>query len=158
MTVKRKAVVTIDYSLKDDKGNIIDSSEGNGPLSYLHGFKNIVLGLEEALEGKSQGDSFSVVVPPDKGYGLRDENMVFDVPLDNFKAGDSSELKPGMEFDTVIENTGYILTVVEVKDKTVKVDANHPLSGKSLYFDIKVVKVRDSYSEEIVQGFPQQEE
>lgn len=154
MTVKRKMVVTIEYTLKNEKGHVIDSSENNGPLKYLHGFKNIIEGLEEALEGKSKGDSFTVSVPPEKAYGKRDENMVFQVPSENFKNREGDEIRPGMEFETVINDTPYILTVMEVDGEHVKVDANHPLAGKPLFFDVKVIDIRDSFSDELAQGFP----
>ena len=158
MTVKRKMVVTIEYVLKNDKDQVIDSSEKNGPLTYLHEFKNIIQGLEEALEGKKQGDSFTASVPPEKAYGKRDENMVFTVPAENFRDTDSPEVKPGMEFETVINDTPYILTVLEVNGDKVVVDANHPLSGKPLFFDVKVIEIRDSYSDELAQGFPLKKE
>ena len=154
MTVKRKTVVTIEYVLKNEKDQIIDSSEKNGPLTYLHGFKNIIQGLEEALEGKKIGDSFTASVPPEKAYGKRDENMVFTVPAENFKDSESPEIKTGMEFETVINDTPYILTVLEVNGDKVVVDANHPLAGKPLFFDVTVKEIRDSYSDELAQGFP----
>jgi FKBP-type peptidyl-prolyl cis-trans isomerase SlyD len=147
-------IVTIDYTLKDSNGEVIDSSEKSGSLTYLHGFKNIIEGLEEALEGKKAGDSFSVAIPPAKGYGLRDNNMVFTVPADNFKNQEDGRIEPGMEFETVINDKPYILTVLEVKNNKVKVDANHPLAGKPLYFDVKVLNIRDSYSDELAQGYP----
>ena len=89
--VERKKVVTIEYTLKDEHGKVL---EDKNTLTYLHGFKNIVQGLEEALEGKKVGDTLSVAVPPEKGYGIRDENMVFTLPKENFlsKMGDDEEL------------------------------------------------------------------
>ena len=156
MDIQRGRVVTIEYSLKDEEGNVIDSSEFAGPLSYLHGFKNIVAGLEEALEGKKADDTVSVSVPPEKGYGIRDEEMVFNLPSENFK-NDEGPLEPGMEFDTAVDGTPYVLTILEILEDEVKVDANHPLAGKSLYFDVKVLKVRDSYTEEKVLGHPMDE-
>ena len=132
-------------------------------MTYLHGFKNIVQGLEEALEGKKVGDTLSVAVPPEKGYGIRDENMVFTLPKENFlsKMGDDEELnevqkdvKVGMEFETAIDDVPYILTVIKVDDKGVTVDANHPLAGKALFFDVKVTDIKEALSDELVQGFP----
>ncbi|MCL2480397.1 MAG: peptidylprolyl isomerase [Spirochaetaceae bacterium] len=154
MQVTRKMVVTIEYVLKNEKGEIIDSSEKNGKLTYLHGFRNIVEGLEEALEGKKVGDFFSVSVPPEKGYGLRDENMVFTLPRENFKDDENSKVEPGMEFEVTIKDVIYILTVVEVSGDKVKVDANYPLAGKPLYFEGKVTNIRISYSDELAQGYP----
>ena len=154
MLVTRKMVVTIEYVLKNEKGEILDSSEKSGKLTYLHGFRNIVEGLEEALEGKKVGDSFSVSMPPEKGYGARDENMVFDLPLENFKDDENSKIEPGMEFEVTIKDVIYILTVIEVNGDKVKVDANYPLAGKPLYFEGKVVNIRISYSDELAQGYP----
>ena len=117
--VERKKVVTIEYTLKDEHGKVL---EDKNTLTYLHGFKNIVQGLEEALEGKKVGDTLSVAVPPEKGYGIRDENMVFTLPKENFlsKMGDDEELnevqkdvKVGMEFETAIDDVPYILTVIK---------------------------------------------
>lgn len=153
MEICKGKVVTMEYSLKDEHGNVIDSSESNGPLSYLHGYKNIVLGLEEAVEGKTVNDTLTVSVPPEKGYGPRDEEMVFTVPAENFR-NDCDKLEPGMEFDTAVNGTPYVLTIIELLGDQVKVDANHPLAGKPLFFDVKILKIRDSYTEEIVQGHP----
>ena len=158
--VERKKVVTIEYTLKDEQGNIM---EDKNTLTYLHGFKNIVPGLEEALDGKKIGDTLTVAVPPEKGYGIRDENMVFTLPKENFmsKVGDDDELnevqkdiKVGMEFETAIDDVPYILTVIKVDDKGVTVDANHPLAGKALFFDVKVTDIKEALSDELVQGFP----
>lgn len=154
MTVNRKMVVTIEYILKNEKGVELDSSDKTGKLTYLHGFKNIIPGLEEALEGHKEGDSFTVSVPPDKGYGLRDSKMTFTVPAENFKNKADDDIVSGMEFETIIEDKPYILTVLEVNGKNVKVDANHPFAGKPLYFDVKVVDIRNSYNDELAQGFP----
>ncbi len=158
--VERKKVVTIEYTLKDEHGNVL---EDKNTLTYLHGFKNIVKGLEEALEGKKIGDTLSVAVPPEKGYGIRDENMVFSLPKENFlsKMGDDDDLnevqqdiKVGMEFETAIDDVPYILTVVKVDKDRVTVDANHPLAGKALFFDVKVTEIKEALSDELVQGFP----
>ena len=158
--IERKKIVTIEYSLKDEHGNVL---EEKNTLTYLHGFKNIVIGLEEALEGKKVGDTLSVAVPPEKGYGLRDENMVFTLPKENFlsKMGDDDELnevqrdiKVGMEFETAIDDVPYILTVIKIDDKGVTVDANHPLADKALFFDVKVTEIKEALSDELVQGFP----
>ncbi len=158
LQIKRKMVVTVEYILKDEKGNILDSSEKSGKLVYLHGFQNIVQGLEEVLEGKEIGDSFNVSIPPEKGYGFRDENMIFTVPAENFKDEENSDIEVGMEFETEINEIPYILTIIEIKGDKVKVDANHPLAGKPLYFEGKIINIRDSYSDELVQGYPLKEE
>jgi FKBP-type peptidyl-prolyl cis-trans isomerase SlyD len=156
--IKRKQVVTIEFVLKDENGKIIDSSEKSGNLTYLHGFQNIPTGLEEALEGKKIGDSFSVFLPVEKAYGPRDENMIFTVPAENFKNEDGTEIEVGMEFEAVIDEVVHILTVIGKEGDMVTVDANYPLLGKALNFDVKVVNIRDSYSDELVQAYPIKEE
>ncbi len=157
MEIQKGYVVTLEYTLKDNEGNIFDSSESNGALLYLHGYGNIVNGLEEALEGKTTDDAFSVSVPPEKGYGLRDEEMVFNLPAANFR-NEKGELEPGMEFDTAVNGRPMVLTVLEVLGDEVKIDANHPLAGKELNFDVKVLKVREAFTEEKVLGHPVEEE
>ena len=157
MEIRKGFIVTLEYTLKDKEGNILDSSESNGELLYLHGYGNIVKGLEEALEGKTTDDSFSVSVPPEKGYGLRDEEMIFNLPSENFK-NEEGVLEPGMEFDTAVNGRPMVLTVLEVLGDEVKIDANHPLAGKELEFDVKVLKVREAYTEEKVLGHPVEEE
>lgn len=148
--VERKKIVTIQYTLKDEHENVLETDK---TLTYLHGFKNIPIGLEEALEGKTVGDTLSVAVPPEKAYGDRNENMVFTLPKGNFQ-NDNSEIKVGMEFETVVDDVPYILTVIEVSEESITVDANHPLTGKALFFDVKITDMREAYSDELVQGFP----
>jgi len=151
-------VVSIEFVLKNEKGEILDSSEKSGNLSYLHGYRNIVEGLEEVLEGKKIGESFSVSVPVEKAYGPRDENMIFTVPKANFIDEENPDVKVGMEFETTIDDAPYILTVVAVDVDNIKIDANHPLAGKALYFEGKIANIRKSYSDELVQGYPIKEE
>ncbi|HAL93995.1 MAG TPA: peptidylprolyl isomerase, partial [Spirochaetaceae bacterium] len=79
MEIKKDRVVTIDYSLSDDVGRIIDSSEENEPLVYLHGNDNIIPGLERELEGKIPGETLSCSIPPTDAYGERNESLVFKV-------------------------------------------------------------------------------
>jgi len=150
MKIAANTVVSIDYTLKDDKGNIVDSSEGSGPLVYLHGANNIIPGLESALEGKSTGEQVSVRVPPEQAYGERDNEKMQAVPRDMF--GDE-EVKLGAQYHAAGPQGQHItITVVEIKDDEVTVDANHPLAGFHLNFDVKIVDVREASSEELSHG------
>jgi FKBP-type peptidyl-prolyl cis-trans isomerase SlyD len=149
MQITHQKVVTIDYTLTDTSGEVLDSSEDDGPLSYLHGFGNIVPGLESALEGKATGDSLKVVVEPSDGYGVRDEKLVHAVPRDRFPKG---EIEVGMSFHAEGNGEPRILTVVAVDDKKVTVDANHPLAGQKLAFDVTVRSIRDATEEELEHG------
>lgn len=146
-------VVTMHYKLALDGGQVIDQSEGEEPLAYLHGAQNIVPGLEEALTGKSVGDSFDVSVPAEKGYGPRAEEAVQTVPRSAFP--DGSALEAGVSFQATDQNDRPIMGTIEaVTDDTVTVDFNHPLAGRNLNFSIEVVGVRAATEEETSHGHP----
>ena len=150
MQIAKHKVVSIDYTLTDDSGNIVDSSQGGDPLTYLHGANNIIPGLEAALEGKSTGDAFNVRVPPEEAYGMRDESKQQAVPRELF--GDE-EVTAGALFHAAGPNGEHItVTVVDVSDEEVTVDANHPLAGYHLTFDVTVRDIRNATTEEISHG------
>ncbi|MCK9532402.1 MAG: peptidylprolyl isomerase [Gammaproteobacteria bacterium] len=150
MQITAKKVVTIDYTLTDEQGQVIDSSQGRDPLAYLHGFSNIIPGLESALEGRTSGDALNVKVAPTEAYGERDDALIQSVSRDLFE--DANELEVGMRFQSVSEDGVRLVTVVDVTDDTVTVDANHPLAGVTLTFDVTVVDVRDANDEELEHG------
>ena len=148
-TIDNGRVVSIDYTLADDSGTVIDTSEGSEPLSYLHGHGQIIPGLEKKLEGATIGDALSVKVPPDEGYGEHDPSRVFTVPRERFdfdvKAGDFVQAKQP-------DGTAIPLQVTGVTEQEVTVDANHPLAGQTLNFSVKVVGVREATAEELEHG------
>ena len=151
MQITQNTVASIEYTLKDQEGEVLDTSEGREPLTYLHGSGNLVPGLEAALEGNGEGDSVSVTVEPAEGFGERDENLIQQVPKTAFEGVDSIEA--GMRFQASDENgQGRIVTVTEVADDQVTVDANHPLAGVPLNFNVNVVEVRAASDEEIEHG------
>lgn len=144
-------VVTIHYKLTDDAGTLLDSSEGDTPLDYLHGAGNIVPGLERALLGKVKGDAFTVRVEPADGYGEVVSELVQDVERTLFNELD--DIQVGMELAAQgPDGSVQRIVVKEVADEHVKIDANHPLAGVSLNFDIKVVEVRPATETEIEHG------
>lgn len=150
MEVGRDKVVTIEYTLKDDEGAVLDTSRENGDFEYLHGHQNIVEGLEEALDGKEPGETVEATIPPDKGYGTRHDQLVFTVPRSSMPEG---ELDVGMQFAAQDkEGNQQIVTLVDVADDEVKLDANHPLAGQTLHFDVKVNDVREASGEEVEHG------
>lgn len=150
MKAAKEKVVTIDYILRDDEGTVLDSSEINGTLSYIHGTGAIVPGLETRIEGKSAGESFHADLMPEDAYGIYNPELVFDVPKNNFE--DAEELEEGMQFQAEIDDELHILTIKDIKDDSVTVDANHPLAGQELHFDISILEVRDASAEEIAHG------
>src|SRR5882757_5279908 len=127
MRVENQKVVSIDYTLKDPAGKVIDSSNGHEPLPYLHGTRGIVPGLENALEGKEVGDRVQVIVQPLEAYGLRDVNLIQEVERSKFPA--NIEVGPGMQFQAQTPQGPQIVTIVSVEGDKVKLDANHPLAG-----------------------------
>ncbi len=148
MVIAKDRMVSIDYTLKDKDGKIIDSSKDSDALEYLHGYGNLIKGLEKELEGKTEGDTFSVVIPPAEAYGEYNKELVLNVPKEQFDT--DVEIEPGMQFQANMAGGGQIVTVTAVTEKEVTVDANHPLAGQTLYFDVKVVAVREATPEELM--------
>jgi len=150
MVIGKNKVVTIDYTLTGADGNVLDTSAGDEPLAYVHGTGSLVPGVEAALEGKAAQDHVSLTVEPAQGYGVRDEELVFDLPRKQFS--DVPDLAVGMEFELQTEEDVHLATVVSVGDADVTVDANHPLAGQTLHFEIDVVGIREATPEEIEHG------
>jgi FKBP-type peptidyl-prolyl cis-trans isomerase SlyD len=148
--IEKNRVVTLEYTLRDEQGAVIDSSSGRGPLSYLHGKGNIVPGLERALAGKSAGDKVEVTVPPEQGYGHRNEGLVQTLPRSRF-AGDAA-LSPGMRVRASGPQGARLVTVVRVERDFVTVDGNHPLAGRVLVFSVEIAEVRKATHEEVSHG------
>lgn len=150
MKIAENAVVVIDYTLTNNEGEVIDTSDGAGPLAYLQGFGNIIDGLEEALEGKEAGDKLKVSIEPAKAYGERHEEMAQEVPKELFGGVDNIEL--GMQFESETDDGSVMVTVVAISEETVTVDGNHPLAGVHLNFDVTVREVRKATEEELAHG------
>jgi FKBP-type peptidyl-prolyl cis-trans isomerase SlyD len=146
MKITANKVAAIHYTLRDNEGNVLDSSQGQEPLYYIHGIGNLIPGMEEGLEGKSKGDKFQIKVSPTKGYGEKSEEMIQKVPRSAF--GDQ-EIKPGMKFST---QHGEVITVTHVGLEEITIDANHPLAGVELNFDVEVMDVRDASTDELEHG------
>ncbi len=151
MNIQDNCVVTIHYKLTDDEGVLLDSSEGQEPLTYLHGTQAIISGLEKALTGKEEGDTFEVTVQPEEGYGEVNPEMIQTVPRAAF--GGIENLAPGMPLQADDGNGNvYHVVVREVKEDEVTIDVNHPLAGKVLHFDVTVESVREATPEELAHG------
>jgi len=150
MQITKNAVALIEYELTNDEGEVIDTSKEGGPIAYLHGTGNLVPGLELELEGKGSGDEFKVRITPEDGYGERSEEMIQDVPRTQFPP--DAEIEPGMQFQAEGPEGARIVTIIEVADETVKLDANHPLAGIHLSFEVKIVEVREATAEELEHG------
>jgi FKBP-type peptidyl-prolyl cis-trans isomerase SlyD len=143
-------VVTMHYTLTDDSGTTIDSSAGREPLIYLHGYGNIIPGLETALEGSEAGFKSRIDVTASEGYGERDTNAVFEAPREQFP--DDMDITPGTRVFADGPNGPIPFTIMEVTESNVKLDANHPLAGMNLHFDVEIIEVRAASDEEISHG------
>ena len=150
MQVAENRVVTLDYTLTDLEGEVIDSSEEGGPLAYIHGCGELLEGLESALDGKSVDEEFQVILGPDEAYGRRDEELISVLGRTDFEG--VADIEVGMQFEAEMEEGQVVLTVVNVDGDEITVDANHPLADLTLNFNVKVLEVRDATEEELQHG------
>ncbi|MDU8925009.1 peptidylprolyl isomerase [Pasteurellaceae bacterium LIM206] len=150
MKVAKNIVVSIAYQVRTEDGVLVDEAPANQPLEYLQGHHNLVIGLENALEGKAVGDKFEVRVKPEEGYGEYNENMVQRVAKDVFVGVD--ELAVGMRFIADTDLGPLPVVITEVSDDEVVVDGNHMLAGQELLFNVEVVGLREATAEEIAHG------
>ncbi len=150
MIIEDDKVVSIHYTLKDNEGSAIDSSQGMEPLAYLHGASNIVPGLEKALLGRSVGDKFEVTVEAAEGYGDYVPELRQTVAKELFDGVDSIEV--GAQFQANTEQGPLSVIVTEVSGDQITVDGNHPLAGEDLFFEVEVVEIRSASSSEIDHG------
>jgi FKBP-type peptidyl-prolyl cis-trans isomerase SlyD len=150
MQIDSQKVVTLNYTLTDNAGNVIDQSNDSS-FAYLHGASNIIPGLENALHGKQAGEEMNVSVSPQEGYGERDGSKTQSVPKTMFP--EDSEIEPGMQFHAQgPDGSMLVVTVASVGEDTVTVDGNHPLAGVHLNFAVEIVDVRDATQQEIEHG------
>ncbi|WP_100643304.1 FKBP-type peptidyl-prolyl cis-trans isomerase [Alteromonas facilis] len=147
--IEKNSVVKMHYTVSTTEAVEIDSSRSGEPLEFLYGHGFLVVGLEEALAGKQQGDTFEITVAPEKAYGERHDNLVQAVPKNMFEGMDVSV---GMSFRATTDHGDQSVIVIDVTDDEVVVDGNHPLAGVTLNFDVEVVGVREATSEEIAHG------
>ncbi|MEQ5802659.1 peptidylprolyl isomerase [Halomonas sp. H10-9-1] len=150
MQIAQNSVVAFHYTLTNNAGEVLDSSEGREPLTYLHGAGNIIPGLEKELEGRTAGDKLNATVAPAEGYGEKQEQLVQEVPRDAFQGVENIE--PGMQFQAQTQGGPLMVTVTQVSGDTVTVDGNHPLAGQTLNFDVEIASVREASEEEIEHG------
>jgi FKBP-type peptidyl-prolyl cis-trans isomerase SlyD len=150
MQIAEKTVVSLNYTLKNGDGELLDTSEGKTPLVYLHGVGQLIPGLENELAGKAAADELQVVIKPEDGYGSRKDDLVKVVAKDGFQG--EEEMTVGMQVQLDTEHGPTIAAITAIEGNDVTLDLNHPLADMTLHFDVKVVEVREASEEEISHG------
>ena len=151
MKVGKDKVVLMHYTLKNDAGDVIDSSDGGDPLPFLQGHGNIIPGLESALEGSKVGDKLDVSIKPEKAYGERMKDAIQEIPKSALKGID--EVEVGMQLQSQDQDgNAFLVTVTKIEDDKITVDANHPLAGQTLHFSVSIESVRKAEAEELSHG------
>lgn len=150
MQVTDKTVVSFHYTLSNATGEQLETSRDSEPTRYLHGHNNIIRGLEEALAGLEPGATLSVTVPPEKAYGLRNEQLQQRVPMKHLIY--KGKLRPGAIVQVHTEQGQRSVTVIKAGRHSADIDANHPLAGQELTFDIEITDIRQAEAEEITHG------
>jgi len=150
MPIAQNSVVTIHYTLKDDAGEVIDSSREGDPIAYLHGHGNLVPGLERELEGKNTGDKVNVSVAPEQGYGEYDKSLVQQVPRRALQG--IANIKVGLRLQAQTPQGPRAVVITRLVGDMVTIDGNHPLAGKNLNFDVEITDVREATEEELSHG------
>jgi len=150
MPIEDRKVVSFHYTLTDEAGAQLETSRERDPMAYLHGYRNIIPGLENAMAGKDAGDTFEVTVPPVEAYGERNPDSVQRISAKHFS--NIKQLSPGQMVSLQTKQGPIQAVIVKIGRFNVDVDANHPLAGKTLTFDVEIIDVRDATKEEIEHG------
>ena len=151
MKVGKDKVVLMHYTLKNDAGKVIDSSDGADPLPFLQGHGNIIPGLESALEGSKVGDKLDVSIKPEEGYGELMKDAIQEIPSSALQGID--EVKVGMQLQSQDQDgNAFLVTVTKVEDDKITVDGNHPLAGQTLHFSVSIESIRKDEAEELSHG------
>lgn len=146
MNVRR---LTFHYTLRDAGGRVLDTSRGGEPMPFLEGTGQIIEGLEEPLRVMAAGEKRTVVVPPERAYGVREAELVQKVPKARLPV---AEVKVGDQFQTGPDRQAPVVTVVAIEGDEVMLDANHPLAGQELHFEVELVTVRAATPAELQQA------
>lgn len=137
---KQGDTVHVHYTGRLDDGTVFDSSEGKSPLTFVLGTGHVIPGFEKAVEGLAEGEQVSAKVAPEEAYGLRSDDLVLDVPAENFPGSETPSVGDRFEMSTP-DGQKLPVTVTGVADDSVRIDANHPLAGKPLKFEVELVKI-----------------
>jgi len=150
MIIAKESVVTMHYTLKNEAGEVLDTSAGREPLVYLHGVGGLIPGLEKELEGKQANDKLNAVIPPEEAYGSRRDDLLRVVPKEGFQGEEA--LVEGMRVQLETDRGPAVAVVSGIEGENVTLDLNHPLADVTLHFEVEVLNVREAEAEEIAHG------
>jgi len=150
--VAEHRVYTLAYQLKNREGEVVDDSSGGAPLRFVSGCGSMIQGIEKAVAGREAGECLEVTIPPEMAYGEHQQDLVRRMPRSMFQG--TEELREGMKFQTNSGDDAQIVKIIGFEDDQVIIDANHPLAGFTLYFDLEIVEAREATEEETQQGIP----
>lgn len=150
--MQKPAVYTINYRLKNKQGEVVDTSEGGEPMHFLSGSDHVIEGIQEAVRDRAPGDCLEVTIPAAMAYGEHRDDLVRRVPRSAFEGVENLHI--GMTFQTNTAEDAQVVRVVGIDGNLIRVDANHPLAGLTLYFDLEIVARREAGEEEIEAGMP----
>ena len=151
MKIEKNKVVTMDFAIVDSDGTVIDTSIGKEPFAFIFGIGAVIPGLEQALNGLNTGDSLTVTIQPAQAYGTHNKNLI--EKIDRSDLGDIGELTVGAQYQVPLEDGIQFITILKIEGDIITVDGNHPLAGKTLTYDVKIIDVRDATAKEISQGY-----
>lgn len=150
--MQKPAVFTVHYVLKNKLGELVDTSEGSEPLRFIQGGPGVIAGIQEAVKDRKVGDCLEVTVPPAMAYGEHNPDLIRTVPRSMFEGIEN--LQVGMKFQTNTGDDAQVVQVASIDGNLIKVDANHPLAGFTLYFDLEIIEKREASDEEVAAGYP----
>lgn len=150
MKVERDRAVFFHYTLTNLQGDTLEESREDQPLGYIHGTRSIIPGLEREMDGRDAGDQFEVTIEPEQAYGEHDEDLIQTVPSSMFEGVD--QVEKGMQFRAQSEQGERLVTVTDVQGDEVTIDANHPLAGETLNFEVEITDVRAATEQELSHG------
>ncbi len=150
--MQKPAVFTVHYVLKNKLGELVDTSEGSEPLCFIQGTPGVIAGIQEAVKDRNVGDCLEVTVPPSMAYGEHNPDLIRTVPRSMFEGIEN--LQVGMKFQTNTGDEAQVVQVASIDGNLIKVDANHPLAGFTLYFDLEIIEKREATDEEVAAGYP----
>ena len=152
MKIGSGKAVTIAYTLTDDAGRILETTDGGEPLGYLVGGGRLLAALERALAGRGVGERVTVTLSAVDAYGARDEGLVQTIPLRQLQVEDKSTVVAGGRYRAWLSDGAHQVVVRERRDKEVVIDGNHPLAGQTLHYAVDVMAIRDATAAELAHG------